>query len=91
MARYIDAHPMEEYINVTNDDKEWLLSQYNADWIMSFIQNQPTADVVEVVRCCECKKHKKHTDVVGYCIEHNIAVVYSDFCSYGERRTDNDL
>ena len=41
----------------------------------------PTADVVEVVRCKDCKYRKKNT----FCL-HNMR--YEDdngFCSYGER------
>ena len=43
--------------------------------------NAPTADVVEVVRCKDCKYRKKNT----FCL-HNMR--YEDdngFCSYGER------
>ena len=55
MARYIDADRMQDFLVETNDIDDWCVSQYNADWISSFIESQPTADVVEVVRCCECK------------------------------------
>ena len=65
------------------------------------INSIPSADVVEVVRCKDCKWHTKdwHEDkrrkVGGYwvigCDNHNIAErVYglgedNQFCSYGER------
>ena len=48
MARYIDADKMQDFLVETNDIDDWIVSQYNADWISSFIESQPTADVVEV-------------------------------------------
>lgn len=51
----------------------------------------PTADVVEVVRCKDCKhfgrdmghgKHDCKKYEMPYCLEN-------DYCSYGERRTDD--
>lgn len=59
---------------------------------------QNAADVVEVVRCKDCKHYDKH----GYkiCALHseqpdqfgagvNIYMESDDFCSYGERRGDS--
>lgn len=47
----------------------------------------PTADVVEVVRCKDCKYHK---DLDGgvQCqrIDGLLMIFPDDFCSYGERR-----
>ena len=55
------------------------------------------ADVVEVVRCKDCKYIKndllpKGTGYVGYCAYSNDFKLMhdDDFCSWGERRTDND-
>lgn len=58
------------------------------------VKNAPTVDAVEVVRCKDC---------VNYCgLEHckngicdldsvsKRAVYPNDFCSYGERREDNE-
>lgn len=47
----------------------------------------PTADVVEVVRCKDCKNYKGE--------EYNCWVMRtkmksSDFCSYGERKSDEN-
>jgi hypothetical protein len=44
----------------------------------------PTADVVEVVRCKDCK-HIASTEYGGLCCLKNIGVAYNDYCSYGER------
>lgn len=48
MAEYIDREKMLKYLEETNTDNDWVVGQYNADWIYSFIESQPTADVVEV-------------------------------------------
>ena len=56
----------------------------------------PTADVVEVVRCSECKykddcaRQMVHT-TRDYVLEQNISTYNKvDFCSYGERKIDNE-
>ena len=46
----------------------------------------PAADVVEVVRCKECK-YFTGKDYDGCCIKNGLATRYlNDFCSYGERK-----
>ena len=43
----------------------------------------PTADVVEVVRCKDCK----HKNPIGNkCLRDNLWHDSDDFCSYGERK-----
>jgi hypothetical protein len=47
-------------------------------------------DVVEVVRCKDCKRYypKKHEERVGWCEEIGIDMPYEHFCSYGERKVE---
>jgi hypothetical protein len=82
MAEYIDREKMLKYIEENNTADEWIVGRYNADWIYSFIENQPTADVVEVVRCKDCAvPHNKWTG----CPKLNGLIPPPDFyCSYGE-------
>lgn len=58
MARYIDAELIEKYISReehnTPDEKWRPESEFAA-----LVDNIPTADVVEVVRCTECAMHSK--------------------------------
>ena len=50
--------------------------------------NEPTADVVEVVRCKDCDvPHNKWT---GCPYMNGLIPPPNHFCSYGERRADND-
>lgn len=56
----------------------------------SVVSVLPAADVVEVVRCKDCK----HSDFVKYCSKYECrkgsgTLKYStDFCSNGERKTE---
>ena len=50
----------------------------------------PAADVVEVVRCGQCKHATEDIIVEGVCYCHKIqqGMFVDGFCNYGERRTD---
>ena len=56
------------------------------------IKDCPSADVVEVVRCKECKHQEKFLfdDSRLVCWVHDTDIVVSptDYCSYGERKDD---
>lgn len=63
---------------------------------MHCIDNMPSANVAEVVRCRECKHYrerrtKKYGNLICRCIrmgkyDMDYPVRSDDFCSYGERR-----
>lgn len=70
---------------------------------MSKIDSTPAADVVEVVQCKDCiysREMSKHERAIylDNCIGctmhsksyHDVIMRDDDFCSYGERRKDND-
>lgn len=48
MNRYIDADAALKRFEEMHGNESDLLNCYNADWIVSFIETQPTADVEEV-------------------------------------------
>ena len=54
----------------------------DCDW-MAFIDKEPAADVVEVVRCCNCEFHD-HDGTSGYCNYWRRWSNMSDFCSRGK-------
>ena len=64
-----------------------------ADCIASEILSLPAADVAPVVRCKDCQNWKRNGGLTdspnGHCFEHDIDTNGRDFCSYGERK-DND-
>jgi hypothetical protein len=47
--RLIDANALLSWLEECTDEKDWIVSQYNADWIWSMIDSAPTVDAVEVV------------------------------------------
>ena len=83
MPRYIDIDETVKTFEKLHEEESTLLNCYNADWIVSFLEAQPTADVAEVVRCNNCAVlHNRWTG----CPKLNGLVTPPDFyCSYGER------
>ena len=68
-------------------------SRMGAEGAMYELDYVPTADVVEVVRCSECEYGKKATiNDKGFkiCPASGMEITDNDYCSYGERRTDNE-
>lgn len=88
---YIERGALLKRFAELHDGGNWLLNDYNADWIHSFIETAPAADVVEVVRCKDCK-HYGFTKIAGEsymtCKNHFGLTDPSstDFCINGERK-----
>ena len=87
MAEYIDLEAILREI----ERREALMvgdKLVSVDAMKSFIKNRPAADVVEVVRCKDCKYFGLNDENVPYCInpfglddpEPN------GFCNYGIRK-----
>lgn len=92
MSRYIDAE------HIPNDKFFKDLTDVEKAKVLSWFAQAPTAVVVEVVRCKDCKhflnwQSKSHQ---GICMCEEKETVYgsefhpfeSDFCSYGERKDE---
>ena len=57
------------------------------DLLMDEIDEMPTADVVEVVRCKDCKYYRKMYKLCSCRSDKfNVYLNDNDFCSYGERK-----
>lgn len=52
---------------------------YGIETVLEYAESLPTADVVPVVRCRDCRKFKTYGCRM-------VASGYDDFCSYGERK-----
>ena len=80
---------MAEYI-----EREALIAEYDrvhigaAGGARKLMIDAPAADVVEVVRCSECQQYTPVEGGKPLCALHNIACSGDDFCSYGERRSE---
>ncbi len=60
--------------------------RYGIEIAIQAIKDTPAADVVEVVRCKDCK-HFLSSGMYGECSQAHIRIVRPDgFCSYGERK-----
>lgn len=82
MARYIDADKFEQAIK----GKEVFQGYFDNGFIYDELNRQPTADVVEVVRCKDCVAKKQNSNLEPFvCARNNILVYDNCFCSYGER------
>lgn len=102
MARYIDADALEQHKFVSwtmpefFNEKSLEQQAYQLGWnnaIEAIMENEPTADVVEVVRCRDCK----YGEVDDMDFPTQIFCRYNGndwnednhYCSYGERREDD--
>ena len=58
--------------------------------LINCVEDAPTVDAVEVVRCKDCKQWIRNGGIAespnGHCFYHDIDPNGYDFCSYGERR-----
>lgn len=94
MSRYIDADKLkEECLKFAND-----VSRSAMAFVQGQINAAPSADVVEVVRCKDCKHHPDnggecdhsitHTGRDYVCEVNTYRYIGIDYCSYGERREE---
>jgi hypothetical protein len=93
MPRYIDADALNEdikriYCTDCNNYNEIRCRACGTDDALRMIDDAPTADVVEVVRCKDCVNrvqfdtNKFHCEITGYyCGE-------TGYCSDGVRKTE---
>lgn len=88
MSRLIDADALTELIatNVYPLCDAFNSRDYGMFWtggIEKAINEMPTIDAVEVVRCRECVFQR-----IGFCRFWQEDITESDFCSYGEERKE---
>ncbi len=80
MSRLIDADAMiDGWIDGVNEPI------YSANDVIDDIDEQPTVDAVEVVRCKNCEYYKKLNNT-GYCLWNGLIYDNDAFCSHGERK-----
>lgn len=99
MSRYIDADALRHNVLYWADSKNLQGNHEQAkafNYCLCMIDDMPTADVVEVVRCKDCKYYKEYIGNKGSammcfcpcCIGGQGKKSEDDYCSYGERRED---
>lgn len=84
MNRYIDADEFEDEL-YEHEFSNWC----DKDEVSELIDNMPSADVVKVVRCKDCK----YWNDTGLCKKHSSPIVGAlygtdadDYCSEGKRK-----
>lgn len=93
MARYIDVEPFIKWLeeglfylgepHIVHQPVSYGVKNV-LDKILLNIKKQPTADVVEVVRCKDCKHSNEYGTICRYSVGR--AVEPDHFCSYGKRK-----
>lgn len=92
MPRYIDADALDDIVQELNEHRDFGITRYEYKRISNIIFEFPTADVVEVVRCKDCKYNvdgEPNISGLVYCGEVLDGWISEDFfCKEGERRED---
>lgn len=92
MAEYIEREALiaavqETHFTVTSNEHPYKAVEKQGAIFRRLVDEAPTADVVEVVRCCDCRKSRETEDEeVRFCMQFADTVHADAFCSYGERR-----
>lgn len=88
MAEYIEREVAIDFVNnyTPNIDGETTIQ-----CVKTALKNAPTADVVPVVRCKDCKRARPLIFKNFYfCRKYRVCRKTDDYCSYGERKVKNE-
>ena len=96
MARYIDAEALMDDLLLYAEANEGTYHAEGFKNAITVVEDQPTADVVEVVRCKDCLYWRTETEPIGiecepgetahYCAMDGLITRTADYCSYGHRK-----
>lgn len=98
MAEYKDVEPLKKQIA----DFKQVVNSQNSDYLTGYISALsategiiaalPAADVVEVVRCKDCKYFqtaKVNNKGFLICPASGMEITETDYCSYGKRKMED--
>ncbi|MFR7854720.1 MAG: hypothetical protein ACLU40_03775 [Acutalibacteraceae bacterium] len=85
MSRYIDADKVREMAIIHENFKQGIADLTS---LREVLDDTPTADVTEVVRCKDCRLATEDIMIDGwyYCCNNGMTHKPDDYCSYGERK-----
>lgn len=92
MSRLIDADAFRRELDnhwpfTKEGQREYVIADMAKSTLLVVLNNMPTIDAVQVVRCKDCKYFDSEDDC-----DCPMDVRYSDFfCKMGERRTDEEI
>lgn len=87
MPRYIDANKISYTTCVVGQDEN---AGYRTVAFKSDVDETPTADVVEVLRCKDCRCSRGFKGTIIYCARSGAHIYDDDYCSYGERKEQDN-
>ncbi len=92
--RLIDADALKKDVEDFQSCYNGFSDTYDKAFIIGAIEEQPTVDAVEVVRCKDCKHKQQCRKAVEYITREPTSVTIGyksiDYCSYGEKNDDNN-
>lgn len=85
MAEYIDR---EKAIEIIKSGGYW--EREDMEVAIACIEQTPTADAVDVVRCKDCRLATEDIMIGGWyhCCNNGMMHKPDDYCSYGERKAE---
>ena len=84
MADYIDRHELLSILcNKAFDKVNTDIPYRELRWAINTVKQLPSADVVEVVRCNDCRWYHVGEEM---CLREGFPADKDDFCSWGERK-----
>ena len=95
MAKYIERKARYIDIKKVTIPRGFFNQDLNVPKLFDWLYSQPTADVVEVVRCKNCEHRKEVPDCqkklyssscVACSYHSGLIMDGNDFCSYGKRK-----
>lgn len=89
MSRYIDADKLVAWCNETFQAQSTTAGRAYINAFLTAVDSCPTADVVKVVRCRDCRWWTKQKDSVqGRCGMYGRYPTGAWYCANGERREE---
>lgn len=88
---YIERGAILSHLEETREGLSTLAFKWLIDALIECYKTFPEADVVEVVRCKDCRMFVDNKSALTtYCTREckNLNVKPDDFCSYGERKCE---
>lgn len=80
MSKYLKKEDVIKALEHSRGASDYLID------ILAEIECVPTADVVEVVRCKDCKKRNTEKCMMNNTVGMNKDLFDDDYCSYGKRK-----
>lgn len=86
MGGYIEKQAAIDEINKALD-RETLLNSFVRKIAVEAVKKMSSADVVEVVRCKDCRLSEHDIDIIEFwCCYWDNKTLENGYCSYGERK-----